>query len=150
MSHSFTNLLYHIVFATKEREPWLDEAWRPDLFAYIGGVVRAEGGLALEVNGYFEHVHIFAWLHADHAIAPLLRAVKAKSSFWVHKNQRGLASFAWQTGYAAFTVSQSGVEAVRAYVRNQPVRHQKMPFLEEWRELLRLNGLDPDEKVSWA
>jgi putative transposase len=141
VSHSYTHLLYHVVFATKGRRPDLDAAVRPGLFAYLGGLVRAERGLALAVNGMADHIHLLARLRQDRALADVLRAVKAHSSRWLRANAPAGAAFAWQTGYGAFTVSLSQAPTVRAYIRNQEAHHQKISFEEEYARLLRAHGL---------
>src|SRR5438105_9084387 len=113
MSHSYTQLIYHIVFSTKERRPWIDAAIGPRLHEYLGGGIRGEGGTAIIVNGVADHVHILAKLRQDKAISEVLRTIKANSSGWVHETFPNCRAFAWQSGYGAFTVSQSQVEKVR-------------------------------------
>jgi REP element-mobilizing transposase RayT len=107
VSHSYTNLLYHIVFSTKQREPWLDATIRPRVWEYLGGAIRGEGGVPLIVNGVADHVHILAKLRQDIAVSDVLRAIKANSSGWIHETFPHLAGFAWQVGYGAFSVSHS-------------------------------------------
>src|SRR5262249_2507573 len=130
MAHSFTNLLYHIIFSTKGRAPWIDAATRPRLHEYLGGVIRGEGGIALLINGVADHVHILAKLRQDKAVSEVLRAVKANSSGWIHRTFPALAEFAWQSGYGAFTVSFSQVERVRQYIRGQEEHHRRVSFQE--------------------
>ncbi len=149
MSHSFTNLLYHLVFSTKLREPWLDASWRGELFAYLGGIVRDLGGIALEVNGIEDHVHLLVKLTASHRLCDVLREIKAGSSRWIHKRDEALLGFAWQTGYGAFTVSQSMLAVVRQYIQNQEEHHRKQAFTDEMRQLARLNGFEGDEEFFW-
>jgi REP element-mobilizing transposase RayT len=149
MAHSFTNLLYHLVFSTKERQPWLEETLRPDLFAHLGGILREEGGIPLEINGMPDHVHILIKLRPDSRLCDVLRAVKARSSFWVHKSSPALEQFAWQTGYGAFSVSQSQAEKVRRYIQKQQEHHRAVTFTDEMRKLVRLNGLEVDEELLW-
>src|SRR5205085_494493 len=119
MSHSYTNLLYHIVFSTKDRRPLLDAAIRPRLYEYLAGGIRGEGGTALIINGTSDHVHILPRCRQDKALADVVRAVKANSSGWLHETFPSLRRFAWQQGYGAFTVSQSQVERVKKYIANQ-------------------------------
>jgi REP element-mobilizing transposase RayT len=149
MAHSYTNLLYHVVFATKGREPWLGDTWRPALCAYVGGVIRELGGIALIVNGMPEHIHILAKLRPDRSLSDVLRELKARSSAWVHRTHPALKVFSWQTGYGAFTVSQSQAKPVHEYIENQETHHRVMPFSEEMQRLLRRNGLECDERALW-
>ena len=148
MAHSYTNLLYHIVFSTKEREEWLTPKVREQLWPYIGGIIRAEGGVALEINGMADHVHILAKLPATKPLADVLRAVKAKSCHWL-RTKLEIPEFSWKTGYGAFTVSQSQLDVVRHYIQTQEEHHRAMPFTDEMRKLLRAHGLDVDEQLLW-
>ncbi len=148
-SHSFTNLLYHVVFSTKERQPWLDEDMRPRVFAYLGGLVRGVEGIALLVNGMPDHVHILAKLRQDQALSDVVRHIKANSSGWIHRTFPALEHFAWQTGYGAFSVSQSQVEKVRAYIENQEAHHRRRPFQKEFIALLKAHNLPFREEELW-
>ena len=149
MAHSFTNLLYHLVFSTKGREPWLDDAIRPAVFKCLGGILRDEGGIPLIVNGIADHVHVLTKLRPDRSVSNVLSDLKSRSSGWVHRTYPERAFFAWQVGYGAFTVSQSRAEAVRTYIRDQEAHHRRIPFQEELRALLRKHGQDVDESLLW-
>jgi len=107
MSHSYHNLLYHILYSTHERRPWIDAEVEPRLHAYTGGVIRKPGGIALEIGGVNDHLHILARLRPDKAVSDVLRVIKAEVSGWVHATFPNMAGFAWQEGYTAFTVSES-------------------------------------------
>jgi putative transposase len=148
MAHSFTNLLYHIVFATKERREWLAPTVRDATWEYIGGVIRADGGIALVINGMSEHVHILAKLPASKAVSDIVRAVKAKSSHRL-RVKLDAPEFAWQTGYGAFSVSQSQIDVVRRYIQTQEEHHRTMSFTDEMRKLVRAHGLEVDEQLLW-
>jgi len=86
MAHTFTHLLTHIIFSTKDRRPLLDADLKSRLFPYLGGIIRAHDGKALIINGSTDHVHILASLAAKHSLSDLMRELKADSSGWVHKN----------------------------------------------------------------
>src|SRR4051812_16188502 len=115
---SFTCLHYHLVFSTQHREPAITPDIRPRLYEYLGGLVRSEGGMLLLAGGTADHVHLLTRLGQQRAVADILRVVKTNSSKWVHETC-GLTSFGWQTGYGAFAVSYSGVDAVREYIARQ-------------------------------
>jgi putative transposase len=149
MSHSFTNLLYHVVFATKQREPWHADTWRPALYAQLGNILKKERGIPLAINGMPEHVHILAKLRPDHRVAEIVSDLKSRTSGWIHRTHEALPHFAWQTGYGAFTVSQSQVEVVRKYIQNQEEHHRRVPFDREYRELLRKHGAEVPEEDLW-
>lgn len=145
---SFTNLLYHIVYATKERAPLITSALRPRLHEYLGGTVRALGGIALEVNGTADHVHVVARLPPIISVSDFLSKLKSGSSGWARRQTNG--RFAWQARFGAFTVSESQVERVRRYVRNQEAHHRKQSFEEEWKALLRAHRIEFDERHLWG
>jgi putative transposase len=146
MSSSYCNLLYHIVFATKGREPWLTAAIRPRIHQYLGGAIRSEQGIALVVNGTADHVHILAKLRQDKAISKIVGEIKANSSSWISRAFNDAAGFAWQEGYGAFTVSESQVSRVHRYIENQEEHHRRVSFLEEFKVLLKAHGLPFDER----
>ena len=102
MGQSYVNLLYHIIFSTKDREPLITEAHQRRLYEYIGGIVRQQGGIALAINGMEDHVHLFAKLRQDKALSDMVRDLKAHSSGWMHKVFPDLKDFTWQNGYGAF------------------------------------------------
>jgi len=149
LGHSYNNLLYHIVFSTKARHPWLDAEISTRLYEYLGGAIRSEGGTTLGINGCPDHVHILAKLRQDKAVSELLRGLKANSSGWIHRTFRPLREFAWQTGYGAFTVSQSQAGNVGRYIANQERHHQRVSFKEEFIVLLQAHGIDYDERYLW-
>jgi putative transposase len=143
MAHSYTNLLYHIVYGTKERRPLIDDEFQPRLYEYLGGTIRGLKSTALEIGGVEDHVHILAKVSPTIAISDFLEKLKANSSKWAKSVRRG---FGWQDGYSAFTVSESQVERVRAYIRNQREHHKKTSFRDELIALLKAHGVqyDPD------
>jgi len=149
MANTFTNLLYHIVFSTKHRKPLIDESLRNELYPYIGGIIRGERGILLEIGGIADHIHIVAKLKADSSVADIVRLVKANSSKWSNQRLKRKSTFGWQTGYAAFTVSESQLAAVRSYVRNQERHHRKLTFQQEYVALLRKHGIEFDPQYLW-
>ena len=130
MPETFTNLIYHVVFSTKNRQPLITEAYQPRLYDYIGGTVRNLGGISLAINGTEDHVHLLVKLRPDKSLSDVLRDLKAGASGWMHDVFPELKDFSWQRGYGAFTVSASNVEAVMRYIANQKVHHQKH---DRWR-----------------
>jgi len=149
VGHSYTNLLYHIVFSTKERQPWLDQELNARLYDYLGGAIRSEGGTGISINGCADHIHILAKLKQDKAVSEVLRGIKANSSGWIHRTFPTLHAFAWQVGYGAFSVSQSQVDNVKRYIANQRSHHQRVSFKDEFIALLQAHGIEYDEKYLW-
>ena len=149
MGHSYTNLLFHIVFSTKERQPWLDQDLSSRVYDYLGGAIRSEGGTSISINGCADHIHVLAKLRQDKAVSEALRGIKANSSGWIHRTFRPLRAFAWQIGYGAFTVSQSQVDKVKLYIANQQTHHQRVSFKEEFIALLQAHEVEYDERYLW-
>jgi REP element-mobilizing transposase RayT len=148
MASTHLSLHYHLVFSTKNREPWLSPTSRSRVHEYIGGTVRGLGGIAHAVGGTADHVHVFAGLRATHCLADVMREVKSESSAWIH-NELGLAGFAWQEGYGGFTVSASSLEKVRAYVLRQEEHHRVATFQEEYVAMLQRGLVEYDERYLW-
>lgn len=146
MANTFANLLYHVVFSTKHRIPLIQEDVKEPLYEYIGGIIRGERGVLLEIGGMPDHVHILARFRTDIAVAMMVQKIKGKSSTWRNEHPRKTEHFYWQAGYAAFTVSESLVKKVQAYIRNQEEHHKKVSFKEELIALLRKNKIPFDEK----
>lgn len=144
MGSTFYSLRYHIVFSTKERRPFIRSEWRGRLHAYIGGIIRNQGGVAEAVGGVEDHVHILASLKTTHCIADIVRDLKKDSSNWAAENLE--REFSWQEGYSVFSVSANHAEAVRGYIAGQEEHHRKTNFLEELKSLLEKNGVKYEEK----
>jgi putative transposase len=149
MPQSFAAMHVHVVCSTKNREPWLDREMRPRLFAYIGGVLRNHDCSLTSAGGVEDHVHLLVSLGRTIAIADVVRLIKSNSSGWIHEEFPALAEFQWQAGYGAFSVSQSNVDAVKAYLANQEAHHRTKTFQEEFREMLSRHGLEWDERYVW-
>ncbi|MGI8735231.1 MAG: IS200/IS605 family transposase [Pyrinomonadaceae bacterium] len=146
MSQSFTNLLYHIVFSTKDRRPLITLDYQPLLYDYIGGIIRGSGGISLGINGVEDHAHVLAKLRPDKALSDVLRDLKANASGWMHDVFPCLSDFSWQRGYAAFTVSQSNLQQVQRYLANQKEHHQRVSFRDEFITFLKANEIEFDER----
>jgi REP element-mobilizing transposase RayT len=143
MAQTFAQIFLHIIFSTKERRPSLNEDWRDELFAYMGGIVRSLGGKALLINGVSDHVHLLLSLPASVAPADAVRVIKARSSTWVRRRDR---TFSWQSGYAAFSVSQSRTVQVRRYIARQQQHHTRIRFEDELVSLLQRHQMEYDER----
>jgi len=148
MSSTHLSLHYHIVFSTKEREPWIPPGWRDELHAYIGRIVANLEGVPQIIGGTGDHVHLLLGLRATHCLAEVVRSVKSVSSAWIHEEKR-LPAFAWQEGYGAFTVSASQRKVVRNYIARQEEHHRRRTFQEEYLELLQRSGVEYDERYLW-
>jgi REP-associated tyrosine transposase len=150
MPSTYTNLLYHIVFSTKDRRPFINPKLRAELHPYMGGIILDAGGEPLEIGGVEDHVHLLVKLPADLAVSDALRLIKSNSSKWAGERSDLVRTFAWQTGYSAFTVSKSQVASVRKYIKNQEQHHRRLPFKQELVSLLEKHEIDYDRRYLWA
>jgi REP element-mobilizing transposase RayT len=149
MPHTYTNLLTHIIFSTKDRTPFIKPELKGELHAYMGGIIREMKGMAVIINGTSDHVHSLVSLPANLPLSDAMRVLKTNSSRWVHE-EKGIARFGWQTGFGAFSVSQSNVPAVSAYIAHQEEHHRKVTFKEEFVTFLKKHGIEYDEQYLWG
>ena len=147
MSHTHTNLLFHIVFTTEGRLPLISSEIKHELFAYLAALIREKKGIAIIINGMADHVHILVMLPPDVSVSDVMRFVKANSSRWM-KGRSG-KPFAWQKGFGAFSVSRSNVEAVAKYIRDQEKHHQKIDLRDEYLSLLKKHEARYDPDHLW-
>ena len=145
MPSSLTTLLHHVVFSTKERQALTTPELRDGLYAYMGGIVRGEGGRLLSIGGTANHVHLLAAFPAAVSVSDMMRRVKGNSSRWANAGR----NFGWQRGYAAFSVSESVAGSVRAYIEKQEEHHRSRTFEDEYLALLRKHGIAFDERYIW-
>jgi REP element-mobilizing transposase RayT len=149
MSHTFTQVTLHAVFATRGRRQMLKGDVAPRLHAYLAEVINAEFGPARQVGGAAEHVHLLFDLTPTVALADCLRHLKSVSSGWVHRTFPRLSDFAWQEGYGAFSVSASLIPRVKRYILTQQEHHRARPFEEEFVLLLEKHGVRYDPRDLW-
>jgi len=149
MAGTYTKLYYHIVFSTKNRQPFIKREIEDELQKYICGIIRNIGGSCIEINGATDHVHILAVIPPKISLSDALRTIKANSSKWIHETIPNLARFAWQDGFSAFTVSASQVDGVRQYIRDQKQHHRERDYKTELLALLEKHGVDYDEQYLW-
>ncbi len=147
MPQSFARVLVHLVFSTKNREPFLSGQRCPAVCRYLSGVLSGVGCVPLSVGGMPDHVHLLFGLSRTLSIADVAEVVKKRSSGWA-KSIAG-PGFAWQAGYAAFGVSESSAARVRTYIETQDVRHSALSFQDELRALLDRNNVEFDERYVW-
>ena len=146
MANTYTSLHYHVVFSTKNRDPFLVETVRQRLFAYLGGIARENGMSALEVGGVTDHIHLLLSIPASLAVSKAVQLIKGGSSHWLKVTFPNMIDFAWQDGYAAFTVSQSQLNDTHAYIRSQPEHHRTKTFIEEYRAFLARHRIEYDDR----
>jgi len=150
MASTFTDLLYHCVFSTKERRQFLDHDLLPELTRVIGGIIRDRKGRLLECNGTPNHIHLLATFHQTTTISDMLRDIKAGSSDWMHRRFGRTRAFAWQEGYSCFTVSAGDKKDVTDYIRGQQAHHREKTFEEEYLWLLDCAGHTYDPRFVFG
>ena len=143
---TFTQIYYHIVFSTKNREPVLLADKRDNLFRYTWGILKNKDCHLYRIGGVEDHVHILTSLHPTIALADLVKEIKTSTSSWI-KDENIFPGFThWQDGYGAFTVSHSDKDAVIEYITGQEEHHKRVSFKDELREFLIRHGVKFDEK----
>lgn len=145
MTHTYTALLYHVIFSTKGREPCLTQQARSVLFPYMAGIVERFGGKALIINGAADHVHALFHMNSMPDLAEAMKQLKGSSSAWFNR-EPGLGRLRWQEGYGAFTVSHSQRGKVYKYIKNQEEHHRMKSFAEEYEEFLVKHGIAFDRR----
>lgn len=141
---TFSNLLFHIIYSTKYRKPTIRTEWKDDLYGYIGGIVRDQKGTLLKIGGVEDHVHLLVQLSPTIAISDVMRKIKSNSSKWINERSGVTRKFEWQSGYAAFSVSESRMPAVAEYIANQAEHHQTKTFEEEFLAILMKHNIEFD------
>ena len=149
MSQTRTKLLTHIVFSTKNRSPYLGVDIQPQVFGYMAAVLNESFGTTVIIGGMPDHIHILIDVHATTCVSELVRDVKARTTAWVRKEFDGLREFAWQSGYGAFSVSESTRDTVAVYIKNQAEHHRERGYKAELIAFYDKHGLDYDERYLW-
>ena len=149
MAQSLSKIYVHLIFSTKNRESLLANDWRHELFRVVGGAANNLGCQSLIVGGVADHVHTLFQLGRTIRIADAVGKIKSVSSAWINQTRDLASEFHWQAGYAAFSVSQSNIDAVREYTLKQPKHHAKQSFQEELRAWLRRYEIEWDERYVW-
>jgi len=150
MANTYASLHYHLIFSTKNREPWLVPDLEQRVWAFIGGIARAHDTTALQIGGVEDHIHALVTAPPRIARAQIAQYLKGDSSKWIHEEFRSLRTFAWQDGYGGFTVSKSNIRDVVVYIQNQREHHRKKTFQEEYLEFLNKNDIEYDERYLWG
>ena len=141
MSHTYTKNHQHVVFSTAGRRKILEKSITNKVWAYLAGICRNHGIFVHSIGGVEDHVHLLIEIPPSIAVARAVNLVKSNSSKWLNETKRG---FAWQKGYAAFSVSTSNIAAVTTYIKNQEDHHRKMSFEDEIIALLKKHRVDFD------
>jgi REP element-mobilizing transposase RayT len=149
MPQSLSSILIHLVFSTKNREPFITPTIEPELHPYMATIFREHNSPSLIINGTTDHIHALFALSRTITIADLVEEVKTGSSKWIKTKGREFRNFHWQKGYGAFSIGQSDVEQVKRYISNQKQHHLRVTFQDEYREFLKRYAIEFDERYVW-
>lgn len=149
MPQSLSSIYIHLVFSTKNRQPYINDRIEPELYSYIGGIFRNKGCPVLIIGGDKDHVHALSFLSRTSTVAELVEKVKSYSSKWIKEQGNEFKNFQWQSGYGVFSIGRSGVDNVTRYIANQKLHHRGSSYQDEFRSLCRKYELDIDERYVW-
>ena len=146
MAGTYSQIYLQVVIAVKGRENLLSKKWRYELFQYIAGIIKNKGHKSIIVNGISDHVHLFIGFKPAYCISDLVRDIKNNSTNFINKNKFVRGKFSWQDGYGVFSYSQSQIENVYNYIKNQESHHSKKSFRDEYINLLKKFQIEFNEK----
>ncbi|MEA1896232.1 MAG: IS200/IS605 family transposase [Bacteroidota bacterium] len=149
MAQSLSQLYTHVVFSTKKHFPFIKSEIEAELYAYIGGTIKKIGGIPFMINGMDDHIHIFSTLPRTVALSKLVEDIKRNSSRWIKTKGGAYRNFAWQNGYAGFSVSSSKKDTIVRYIANQKEHHKVVSYKEEVLKFLQENNINYDERYLW-
>ncbi|WP_461633464.1 transposase [Labilibaculum euxinus] len=143
---TYTQILYQIVFSTKNRDKTLREIDRERLFHFIGGILVNKNCHLYRIGGVEDHIHIVTHLHPAIALSNLVKDIKLGTCDFIKSNHILPDFSGWQEGYGAFTYDVSAKDNLIAYVKNQKEHHSKLSYREEYIQLLEEHGVEFEEK----
>jgi putative transposase len=149
MAQSFSQVLVHAVFSTKNRTPWIDKEIESELFAYIAATIRSLKHVPYLVGGHRDHVHILFGQSRTETLSKFIENTKVASSKWMKTTGDGRKDFDWQRGYGAFGVSYTSRHNVMNYIAGQEEHHKIFSYQDELRRLLKENDIEFDERYIW-
>ena len=149
MPQSLSSILVHLVFSTKNREPFITSTIETELHPYMATIFRKHDSPSLIIDGTPDHIHTLFALGRTITIADLVEEVKTGSSKWIKTKGREFKNFHWQKGYGAFSIGQSNVEQLKRYIRNQKQHHRRVTFEDEYRIFLKRYMVEFDERYAW-
>jgi REP element-mobilizing transposase RayT len=150
MAQTLISLLVHIIFSTRNRESLITPEIEPELFAYIGGILKNHESRLLDAGGTSDHVHLLISQSKNIALSSLMKDVKKDSSSWIKTKDRRFRNFHWQDGYGAFTIRQTDIPALNKYIAGQKEHHRKRTFQEELIAFLDEYGMKYDQRYLWS
>ena len=149
MAQPLVSLMVHVIFSTRNRQPLITSEIEPELFAYIGGILKNHESRLLDAGGTVDHVHLLVSQSKNISLSSLMKDVKKDSSSWIKTKGRTFTNFHWQDGYGAFSIGTSDVPLLKKYIAGQKEHHRRRSFQEELIQILEEYGMDYDERYLW-
>jgi len=149
MAQTLVSLLVHVIFSTKNREPFISPSIEPELFAYMGGILKNQNSRLLDAGGTADHVHLLISQSKNVSLSSLMKDLKKDSSFWIKTKGRQFDNFHWQDGYGAFSIGHSQIAALKKYISQQKEHHRKRTFQEELMAFFDEYGMEYDVRYLW-
>ncbi|MES2661725.1 MAG: IS200/IS605 family transposase [Pseudomonadota bacterium] len=146
MTNTFSALHYHFIFSTKNRVPYLSQNIEKQIWQYMAGIARYNKIIAIKIGGFDDHIHALVKAPTNIAPSQIAQYLKANSSKWIHQNFLFLKDFAWQEGYAVFTVNKINCFRIVKYIERQRQHHSNKKFEDEYLDFLKINHINYDEK----
>ena len=150
MAQSLSQILLHLIFSTKDRDPMIPDGLKGELCRYLASACEAHGSHAYRIGGMPDHIHVACTLPRTVTVSKLLEEIKKSSSKWIKERDPRCAGFAWQGGYGAFSLGQSQLDALIQYIEQQDEHHKKKSFKDEFIEFLHKYKVDYDERYVWS
>ena len=142
MPQSYTRIWIHAVWGTKHRFPFINIDVEGIIHDFIREQLRTQGCPVRIVNGTPDHVHCLFLLTPKKSIADVIKQVKGSSSHFINEQKLIDEKFGWQDGYGAFSVSDSAVEIVFKYIKNQKRHHRIETYEQEFEEMFTFYDLE--------
>ena len=149
MAQTLVSLVVHVIFSTRNRERIITPKIEPELFAYVGGILKNHESRLLDAGGTADHVHLLVSQSKNVSLSSLMKDVKKDSSSWIKTKGSQFRNFHWQDGYGAFSIGKSDIPELKKYVAGQKEHHRKRTFQEELIEFLDEYGIAYDERYLW-
>ena len=149
MAQTLVSLMVHVIFSTKNREAFITPEIEPELFAYVGGILKNHESRLLDAGGTADHIHLLVSQSKNVSLSSLMKDVKKDSSSWIKTKGNQFRNFHWQDGYGAFSIGKSDIRELKRYIAGQKEHHRKRTFQEELIEFLEVYGVAYDECYLW-
>jgi len=146
MPNTYTQIHIQSVIVVQNRDCVISNSWKDQLYKYIATIIQNNGHKVIIINGMPDHVHLLFGLRPHQSLSALMQQIKQDTSKWINKNRTPFNKFSWQKGYASFSYSKSQLPRVINYIKNQEQHHHKRSFFDEYLALLKVHGIDYNEK----